>query len=256
MAQLFTTSVVDFRKVNNPAIQETKCLVGNNLLLKKTTKYKQLIPDYHLLKENVILVFEDLLHGKETIEKLKQVFPTKTFTCLSSASLFSLFPEIKKTEPIITKRILSSRHWANVLKNLYIGDAFFALNDELIQLLQIQAIINITPDTCPNLFESDPHFSYFTIYEQDTEETTLRPYFYSTNRFIDNHILSSGVLVHCATGVSHSSTIVIAYLMHKLRLPFTDAFHFLQERYPQASPNLQFYHDLTNFEKDEIQPKV
>ena len=42
---------------------------------------------------------------------------------------------------------------------------------------------------------------------------------------------SSGrVLVHCLAGISRSPTVVIAYVMHHLRLPIDDAYRYVRRR--------------------------
>jgi hypothetical protein len=253
MSQLLTTSIVDFRKKNYPKINEAFCLLGNYFVLSKTCNYKELIPDYHQLKENAIVIFDELQNKSEVLKNLKLVFPTKTFTTLDAKSLISLFPEVAKQEEIVFS-FLPTVHWSSVLKNLFIGDYLSSQDHEMINKMNIRAIINVAPDCCANKYEENPEFSYFTIYEMDNEKDTLRPYFHCTNRFIEKHSETNAVLVHCAAGVSRSSTIVIAYLMYKLQMEFEDALHFLKNCHPQAYPNRQFYCDLINFQ-NEIMPK-
>jgi len=57
-------------------------------------------------------------------------------------------------------------------------------------------------------------------------------------------------LVHCAAGISRSSTIVIAYLMQAMQFSLTEAFKYVREKRPIISPNdgfsrqLQVYQDI------------
>lgn len=57
------------------------------------------------------------------------------------------------------------------------------------------------------------------------------------------------VLVHCAQGVSRSSTIVIAYLIWKENKTFEDAYRILRIRRAIVSPNVGFMVQCMNFHK-------
>ena len=61
---------------------------------------------------------------------------------------------------------------------------------------------------------------------------------------------NSSVLVHCGAGISRSATIVVAYLMWYLQLPFMASYKFVQRLRPQISPNLNFVGQLVAFGKD------
>ena len=52
------------------------------------------------------------------------------------------------------------------------------------------------------------------------------------------------MLVHCAYGISRSSTLVIAYLMKKLRIGYSEAYSFVRRKRPMASPNRGFQEQL------------
>ena len=61
---------------------------------------------------------------------------------------------------------------------------------------------------------------------------------------------NSSVLVHCGAGISRSATIVVAYLMWYLKLPFMASYKFVQKLRPQISPNLNFVGQLVAFGND------
>ena len=130
-----------------------------------------------------------------------------------------------------------------------------AKNEHLIDALNIRAIINVCATSFPNAFEHDPSFSYFNIFENDVPSTNLRQYFDATFKFIEKHVKDCGVLIHCAAGISRSTTILIAYLMKKQDLSFNDALKFAQTMHPNTDPNfgfliqLQQYHDELKEEK-------
>jgi protein-tyrosine phosphatase len=57
-----------------------------------------------------------------------------------------------------------------------------------------------------------------------------------------------GVLVHCAFGVSRSSTLVIAFLMRKLKIGYLEAFSYVRRKRPVVRPNPGFQEQLKAWE--------
>ncbi|VUZ44596.1 unnamed protein product, partial [Hymenolepis diminuta] len=97
---------------------------------------------------------------------------------------------------------------------------------------------------------TDHCFSYFDrkfIFACDSTKEVLLEHFEDAFNFIDENI-ENGVLVHCHFGKSRSATIVVAYLMKKLRIPFVKAFKRVC-RSRIISPNAGFRFQLALFEK-------
>ena len=57
------------------------------------------------------------------------------------------------------------------------------------------------------------------------------------------------VLIHCEMGISRSATIVIAYLMYKLKITLFDAYLYVFSRRNVIRPNSSFLKQLELFEK-------
>jgi len=69
-------------------------------------------------------------------------------------------------------------------------------------------------------------------------------------QFIDNASNEkSRILIHCAAGVSRSSTLLIAYLMKVNKWTFREAYEHVKKRRPIVSPNAGFLRQLLEFEK-------
>ncbi|KAJ5710185.1 hypothetical protein N7493_009777 [Penicillium malachiteum] len=63
---------------------------------------------------------------------------------------------------------------------------------------------------------------------------------------------TAAVLIHCVTGKSRSPTIVIALLMQKLRIPFTEIIKFVKSK-QKVQPNRGFLRQLEAWDQVEYQ---
>ncbi|KAI9199567.1 protein-tyrosine phosphatase-like protein [Polychytrium aggregatum] len=57
------------------------------------------------------------------------------------------------------------------------------------------------------------------------------------------------ILVNCQQGISRSATLIIAYVMHTLRLSWCDAHKFVKDRSPYICPNISLLSQLAEYEK-------
>jgi len=86
----------------------------------------------------------------------------------------------------------------------------------------------------------------------DSPASQLYPHFVRTTTFIHNARAGGGkVFVHCAAGISRSSTITIAYLMTWLNVPFQEALTDLRLARQGACPNDGFQQQLRKWEQSE-----
>ena len=77
--------------------------------------------------------------------------------------------------------------------------------------------------------------------DSDGDAKILKPLFAKILDFIHDAIMNNKiVLVHCAAGISRSSTVVIGYLMSKWKLPLKNAFKICRDRRPGIWPNSGF----------------
>lgn len=203
--------------------------------------------------KSVVVLAEDVDTGNFIVKNLQRLpeFGKINFTYLSLTSALLLFGGMKKEQdPFEYPK--KHRDFSCILPNIYISDMSCANNRNLIETLDIRAIVNVSAKSCANPFEHDPSFSYFSIFEDDRPETDIAQYFASAYKFIEKHSKDSGVLIHCAAGISRSATIVISYVMKKLKLSFNEAFRFVQERHPNTDPNFGFIVQLQKYEEDAL----
>ena len=115
----------------------------------------------------------------------------------------------------------------------------------------IKGYIQIVPDMSISkpIPEPIPEHSQLIIPVRDNGEIPLSIYFDLTSEFIDNNISSgNNVLVHCSSGVSRSSTIVIAYLMNKQEMTLGDAYTHVYERRNMILPGKGFFRELMDLD--------
>ena len=106
--------------------------------------------------------------------------------------------------------------------------------------------------------EDNPHPDIITLFINipdgggpSIDGKTIEEYFPQTYAFIQNAIDAGGkVLVHCRMGISRSATIVIAYLMKTLNMPYINVLAMVKSKRPIVDPCLAFSWKLMEFQKE------
>lgn len=151
---------------------------------------------------------------------------------------------------------LISAHYATTLmddvpskieEGLYVGSLKAASNKNALKSLNITHILTVC-SFCPPSHGDDLTCKIIPV--SDHEDTNLAQYFDECFNFIEEaRRTGGGVLVHCVMGKSRSVTIVVAYLMKKHGMTFSQALEHVKTKRPLASPNAGFIRQLNNFEK-------
>jgi len=103
-----------------------------------------------------------------------------------------------------------------IVNYLYLGDKVCAKNLNMLEQLGIKYIV-VAGEELTQHFPNK--FTYLHLKIKDSPKENIQEHFDSTCDFISNAIKNKeGVLVHCAYGVSRSATVVIAFLMRKLKI--------------------------------------
>jgi protein-tyrosine phosphatase len=97
-----------------------------------------------------------------------------------------------------------------------------------------------------DLDKMEPRKHHLRIALADESEAPIENHFNRSNRFIEAHIHSVGVLVHCHAGHSRSVTLVMNYLMTIHTMTFDEAMALVKQRRPTANPNPGFVAKLKN----------
>lgn len=129
-------------------------------------------------------------------------------------------------------------------EGLYLGNFGDSMNLDNLKKLGITHIVNISG--LNNTYPED--FEYLRIYIEDDESKNIAAHFGKSNRFIYNAIAKGGkVLVHCIEGKSRSPAIVVAFLMRKKKMNFSDAYFLVKKERPMIEINQGFLKQLKEY---------
>jgi dual specificity MAP kinase phosphatase len=93
--------------------------------------------------------------------------------------------------------------------------------------------------------------SWLHISIDDSMEENISQHFRQVIDFVENaRAKGQSVLIHCAAGISRSSTLVIAYLMWKHSWTRKEAVEYVVERRRIVDPNDGFMDQLGTFERE------
>lgn len=131
-----------------------------------------------------------------------------------------------------------------ILPRLYIGDASAALNYDFLKKKGFTHIVNAAKEI-PSPFSGE--FSYLNLKLDDSLDQNLSSALDRSFSYINGVLTYAAeprVLVHCAAGISRSSSVIIYYLMRHYGYSFDRALKFIKKYHPQTRPNLSFENQL------------
>ena len=126
---------------------------------------------------------------------------------------------------------------------LYLGNYYSATQKEELKKRGVTHILMVgylLHEFYPNDFE------YGNIEIEDDERENIFKYFYTSINFIEN---SKICYVHCQAGISRSASIVIAYVMYKLKINFDEALKYVKDKREYIYPNNGFSLQLKDLDK-------
>jgi protein-tyrosine phosphatase len=142
------------------------------------------------------------------------------------------------------KPYLNPKNGCEVYPGLYLGNAAFASDADLLTGLGITHIVNCAKEV-PDYFKGDFNFEYLHLMLDDIPNENITRFFELSRKFIkeslDNRKI---VLVHCWAGISRSVTVVIYYLVKTLGISVKDALEMVRKCRPVANPNPGFIKQL------------
>jgi rhodanese-related sulfurtransferase len=193
--------------------------------------------NYFLTKEKIKI---SILHGGLD-HWIKQGYETIT-TLLDIPELDNPFQEDMSSSVLLPDDIADSY----IMDFIKISGCCFQL--DTLRKNNITYILNVSEFPTPSLTQIE--FMCLDIPMKDNHTQDILQFLPTAFTFIDKALrTNSKILVHCQAGISRSVSIVMAWLIFNKKINVDKAFEIVKLHRPQASPNLNFWVQLTNFHK-------
>ena len=141
---------------------------------------------------------------------------------------------------------MNSKYPSKITENIYQGGYLCSENKEILQNLGITHILVASFGLRQHFPDN---FKYLQINCHDNSEQDMSQFYDTVYEFIDGCISNEGkILIHCAAGISRSSTCTCVYLMKKNKWSYDTTLEFIQKRRKWAQPNMGFTNQLKKFE--------
>ncbi len=130
-----------------------------------------------------------------------------------------------------------------IVPRIYVGDINAARNKNYLQRHGITHIVNAAAEI-PCYHPHDFVYLELKLHDSSMGES-LGHAVQRAYHFIDASLKTNGVvLVHCAAGISRSTSTVIFFLMHKFMIPYQHALQLVRSRRPVTKPNPSYEQQL------------
>lgn len=131
---------------------------------------------------------------------------------------------------------------------LFLGNFWQANSQAVVRSLRITHVVNLGAITdSRNKFDD---VEYLDVAVRDDESVAIQQQFEPCIAFIERAAEAKGrVLIHCVQGISRSSTIVIWYVMLRMKCTLSAAYSYVLKRRPLIFPNRGFMEQLMAHER-------
>ncbi|NXG25605.1 STYL1 protein, partial [Grallaria varia] len=128
---------------------------------------------------------------------------------------------------------------------LYLGNFKQACDQKIQEDLKIKALVNVTEQPAP-LFAEGGECLHISV--PDSLEADLFSFFPTICQFIDAQMKGGAVLVFSSLGISRSTTVTMAFLMHSCQFSLKRAWDYLRKCKSFTSPHRGFLDQLSAWE--------
>ena len=127
--------------------------------------------------------------------------------------------------------LLPKIHPIQIDDNIYVGPIETAFKIKELIFLKIKYILNLS---CVSYNKRIKYFKYYDIFINDNHTENAIKYFKITNRFIDDAVNSGAkILIHSENGISRCWVFLMAYLIGRRQMTFTQAFDLVKSKFKQ-----------------------
>ena len=97
----------------------------------------------------------------------------------------------------------------------------------------------------------EDEFTYIKFAVGDAPDQDISQFFEESNAFVTRCLEDGGkVLIHCAAGISRSTTVLCAYLMKTTGQNLDDVLKHVRTKRPIATPNMGFREQLKKYQAE------
>lgn len=148
----------------------------------------------------------------------------------------------------------------SIIKNgIFIGNVHSVIgnystnDDDILSEINIKVVISaLTEEEYEDYMigEQDFHnIEWIRLVIDDDKDEKISQYFFKVHNIINKALAENkNVIVHCAAGISRSSSLVIAYLMIENRWSYEEAYNYVRSKRSIINPNIGFVKQLKALE--------
>lgn len=136
---------------------------------------------------------------------------------------------------------------SRITSHIYIGDITNAQDLDFLRSKNISLIVNCAKEI-PEFYPSN--FTYIHLHWDDNfDQNIISDLEFVSNKIIEATKENMKVFVHCAAGISRSSSVVIYTLMKLHHWPYDKTFAFVKDSHPRTQPNAHFVKQLLQLQQ-------
>jgi predicted protein tyrosine phosphatase len=136
-----------------------------------------------------------------------------------------------------------------VIPGVYLSGIAVARNPAKLSELNISRVVCCCMYTEFPQSDEVKSITYLRVDVEDMSREPIDMFFEEASDFISESLENNeGVLIHCRSGVSRSSTIVLAFLIRSMGMRLYDAFFLLRSKRSIVTPNIGFMDQLMKLE--------
>uniref|UniRef100_A0A0G4HY67 protein-tyrosine-phosphatase n=1 Tax=Chromera velia CCMP2878 TaxID=1169474 RepID=A0A0G4HY67_9ALVE len=144
---------------------------------------------------------------------------------------------------------------SEILPGLFLTNFRGAEDLKRLQALKINHVLCVNGPASDNPHPTELNYmNIVNVEDEESQAAALRAHFENAGKFIHAN-MGKGVVVHCAGGISRSSSIVLFYLMKYRNMNLREAFAHTMARRRVIWPNTGFMQQLIEFEKSQAGKK-
>ena len=148
-------------------------------------------------------------------------------------------------KPIFDVYVNEEYHYTEIMKGIVLGTVEGANCISIIDKFGIKRILTVGTNLEKGLTD---RCEYMAISIYDSRNEDIYQFFEKTYEYIDKALKDKAPLfVHCAEGISRSSTIVMAYFIKKFKWSYVEAYNFVSDKSSFVNPNKTFEKQLIEY---------